>query len=115
MPFIQFFKGIHVRTADVNATGQGVIMSFNLLAGMSKLTFYYTNDGDTTKRTANFEINSTVRASTVSNTTTPLPSLATVSPWPETISFTCAVDGRREGAVKVSKPDESRCQRSGVG
>jgi len=56
--FIQFFKGIHVRSADVNATGQGVIMSFNLLAGMSKLTFYYTNDGDTTKRTANFEINS---------------------------------------------------------
>ena len=56
--FIQFFKGIHVRTTDVNATGQGVIMSFNLLAGMSKLTFYYTNDGDTTKRTANFEINS---------------------------------------------------------
>lgn len=55
--FIQYFKGIHVRTSDVTGTGQGVIMAFNLLAGMSKLTFYYTNTGDTTKRSANFEIN----------------------------------------------------------
>jgi hypothetical protein len=55
--FIQFFKGLHVKTADVTGTGEGVIMSFNLLAGMSKLTFYYTNSGDTTKRSASFEIN----------------------------------------------------------
>ena len=58
--FISFFKGIHVRAnpSFANETGGGVIASFNLLAGMSKLTFYYTNDGDTTKRNANFEINS---------------------------------------------------------
>lgn len=56
--FIDFFNGIHV-TADANSVaGQGVIASFNLLASMSKLTFYYKNSTDTTRRTANFEINS---------------------------------------------------------
>lgn len=56
--FINYFKGIHVKSEDVTATGQGVIMSFNLQASMSKLTFYYKNGTDTTKKTANFEINS---------------------------------------------------------
>ncbi|MFM7054790.1 MAG: DUF4270 domain-containing protein [Bacteroidota bacterium] len=56
--FIDYFNGIHV-TADANsAAPQGVIASFNLLASMSKLTFYYKNGTDTTRRTANFEINS---------------------------------------------------------
>ncbi len=56
--FISYFKGIHVRTADVTAAGQGVIMSFNLLATTSKLTFYYTNSSGSTQQAAYFEINS---------------------------------------------------------
>jgi hypothetical protein len=55
--FSTYFKGIHVKSSDVTAPGQGVIMSFNLLGGMSKLTFYYKNGTDTTRNTANFEIN----------------------------------------------------------
>jgi hypothetical protein len=53
-----YFKGVHVKAVDVTAVGQGVIMSFNLLASMSKLTFYYKNGTDTTARSASFEINS---------------------------------------------------------
>lgn len=56
--FISYFKGIHVRTNAVNGAGQGVILSFNLGASMSKLTFYYTNAASTTQLTANFEVNS---------------------------------------------------------
>ncbi|MFN5324101.1 MAG: DUF4270 domain-containing protein [Bacteroidota bacterium] len=53
--FIDFFNGIYV-TAD--AATNGSISSFNLLASLSKLTFYYKNGSDTTSRTADFEINS---------------------------------------------------------
>lgn len=56
--FIDYFNGIHVTADAVTAAGQGVIASFNLLASMSKLTFYYKNGTDTTRFTANFEVNS---------------------------------------------------------
>lgn len=56
--FLNFFNGIHVTADAITTPGQGVIASFNLLASMSKLTFYYKNGSDTTRRTANFEINS---------------------------------------------------------
>jgi hypothetical protein len=55
--FIEFFKGLHVKTTDVTASGAGCISSFNLQASMSKLTVYYSNSsGDSL--TANFEVNS---------------------------------------------------------
>lgn len=57
--FISYFKGIYVKAADVNAVDDGCIMSFNLLSTISKLTFYYKNGTDTTRRVAYFEINST--------------------------------------------------------
>jgi hypothetical protein len=54
--FIEFFKGLYVKTADVTASGAGCIASFNLTASMSKLTVYYSNlSGDSLS--ANFEIN----------------------------------------------------------
>jgi Domain of unknown function (DUF4270) len=56
--FTNYFKGIYVTTAAVTGTGQGVIVSFNLQASMSKLTFYYKNASSSTTITANFEINS---------------------------------------------------------
>lgn len=55
--FIDYFNGIHVTADAVTVSGKGVIASFNLLASMSKLTFYYKNGTDTTRFTANFEIN----------------------------------------------------------
>jgi hypothetical protein len=56
--FIDYFNGIHVTADYVPTPGKGVVASFNLLASMSKLTFYYKNGTDTTRFTANFEINS---------------------------------------------------------
>lgn len=54
--FIEFFKGLYVKTADVTTSGAGCIASFNLQASMSKLTVYYSNSsGDSL--TANFEVN----------------------------------------------------------
>ena len=35
--FIDYFNGIHVRSAEVNVSGKGAVASFNLLASMSKL------------------------------------------------------------------------------
>lgn len=56
--FVNYFKGIQVKTADVTAEDKGCIMSFNLLSAMSKLTFYFKNGTDTVAKTANFEVNS---------------------------------------------------------
>jgi hypothetical protein len=56
--FTNYFKGIYVKTAVVSGAGQGIILSFNLQASMSKLTFYYTNSSSSTTLAANFEINS---------------------------------------------------------
>jgi hypothetical protein len=54
--FIEFFKGLYVKTADVTTSGAGCIASFNLTASMSKLTVYYSNlSGDSLS--ANFEVN----------------------------------------------------------
>ena len=55
--FISYFKGIHVKVADVTTTGQGRILSFNLLSSQTKMTFYYKNGTDSTRQIANFEIN----------------------------------------------------------
>jgi hypothetical protein len=55
--FINYFKGIHVRANDILTSGQGVILSFNLLAATSKLAFYYTNSSGTTQQVSYFEIN----------------------------------------------------------
>lgn len=57
--FLNYFKGLHVRTNTVSGAGQGVIASFNLQTTMSRLTFYYKNTASgTTPLTANFEVNS---------------------------------------------------------
>ncbi len=56
--FVNYFKGLTVRAADVTSVDQGCIMTFNLNASMSKMTFYYKNGTDTTRKTANFEVNS---------------------------------------------------------
>ncbi|MBK7968676.1 MAG: DUF4270 family protein [Bacteroidetes bacterium] len=56
--FVNFFKGIHVKTAPAAGVNSGNIASFNLLASISRLTFYYSNSTGT-GLTANFEINST--------------------------------------------------------
>ncbi len=54
--FIQFFKGVHVKTNDMPASGSGSIVYINLLASLSKLSVYYSN-ADADSLTANFEIN----------------------------------------------------------
>lgn len=56
--FVSYFKGLTVRATDVTAENTGCIMTFSLGASMSKMTFYYKNGTDTTRRTANFEVNS---------------------------------------------------------
>jgi len=56
--FVSYFKGLTVRAADVTAEDDGCIMTFNLAASISKMTFYYKNGTDTTRKTANFEVNS---------------------------------------------------------
>jgi len=53
--FTNYFKGFYVKVANVTSSGQGSILSFNLLASQSKFTFYYRNGSDTLA--ANFEIN----------------------------------------------------------
>lgn len=39
--FINYFKGIYVVTDSVSSTGEGSILSFNLVNPRSKVTFYY--------------------------------------------------------------------------
>ncbi len=54
--FSDYFKGLHIRTANVGQTpGEGGVMYFNLKAASSKLTIYYTQDGD--QKTYDFYMN----------------------------------------------------------
>ena len=54
--FIQYFKGIYV--TSTSSTGEGSIMSFNLLSSLSKISIYYkhSDDGDTIQHTYNMVI-----------------------------------------------------------
>lgn len=55
--FSDYFKGLHIRTANIGQTsGQGGVFYFNLKAASSKMTIYYTQDG--TQKTYDFYINS---------------------------------------------------------
>jgi Domain of unknown function (DUF4270) len=54
--FVQFFKGLYVKTADKPSYDMGSIAYFNLLASLSKLTVYYSNV-TADSLAANFEIN----------------------------------------------------------
>ncbi|MBL0339664.1 MAG: DUF4270 domain-containing protein [Bacteroidetes bacterium] len=56
--FKSYFKGIQVKASDITAEDDGCVMSFNLLAAMSKMAFYYKNGTDTTQIKAYFEVNS---------------------------------------------------------
>jgi len=54
--FIQFFKGVQVKTVDMPGSGTGTIAYIDLLASLSKLSLYYSNlTGDSL--VANFEVN----------------------------------------------------------
>jgi hypothetical protein len=54
--FIQFFKGVRVRTTDVPGSGDGSIAYIDLLASLSKFTVYYSNNSADSLE-ANFEVN----------------------------------------------------------
>ena len=45
--FIQFFKGIAITTDEENTSGEGSLVSFNLLSTFSRLRMYYHNAKDT--------------------------------------------------------------------
>jgi len=53
--FTNFFKGIYVTATS--ASGEGSIMTFDLLNAQSKVTLYYSNTDDTIKHKYNFVIN----------------------------------------------------------
>ena len=55
--FTSYFNGIYIKAQDINTPGQGSILTFNLQALLSKMTFYYKNGTDTTRHEAHFEIN----------------------------------------------------------
>ena len=45
--FLEFFKGLHIKTTNPpQASGEGGLFYFNLNDALSKLTIYYTQDGD---------------------------------------------------------------------
>lgn len=52
--FISFFKGLYVKSDNNHAPGDGMILSFDLLSTVSKITLYYT---DTIPKTFDFVIN----------------------------------------------------------
>lgn len=54
--FLSYFKGLHIRTNNMQSTGEGGIFYFNLNDPASKLTIYYRQGG--VKKTFNFLINS---------------------------------------------------------
>ncbi len=54
--FSDYFKGLHIRTANLSqSSGDGGIMYFNLKASSSKMTIYYTQEGD--QKTYDFYMN----------------------------------------------------------
>lgn len=54
--FLTYFKGLHIRTNNIQSSGQGGIFYFNLNDPASKLTIYYKQGG--VSKTFNFLINS---------------------------------------------------------
>jgi hypothetical protein len=54
--FSEYFKGLHIRTANgTQASGEGGVFYFSLKAASSKMTIYYTQDGE--QRVFDFVIN----------------------------------------------------------
>lgn len=54
--FADYFKGLHIRTANVGQTsGEGGVFYFNMKAASTKMTIYYTQDG--INKTYDFYIN----------------------------------------------------------
>lgn len=54
--FLSYFKGLHIKTDNVQSPGDGGIFYFNLNDPASKLTIYYSQGGE--QKTFNFLINS---------------------------------------------------------
>lgn len=55
--FADYFKGLHIKTANGSqSSGQGGVFYFNMKASSSKMTIYYTQNGE--KKTYDFYINS---------------------------------------------------------
>lgn len=54
--FVKYIKGLYV-TAEKKSSGGGYA-AFDLISAVSQVTMYYHNQGDTTKKTSNFVINS---------------------------------------------------------
>jgi len=54
--FLSYFKGLHIRTNNIQSTGEGGIFYFNLNDPASKLTIYYRQGGE--KKKFDFLINS---------------------------------------------------------
>jgi hypothetical protein len=54
--FLTYFKGLHIKTNNLQSSGEGGVFYFNLNDPASKLTIYYRQGGE--KQTFNFLINS---------------------------------------------------------
>ncbi len=54
--FLTYFKGLHIKTNNMQSSGEGGVFYFNLNDPASKLTIYYQQAGE--KKTFNFLINS---------------------------------------------------------